>query len=297
MLPDDVRAWEARGGYSKLAGIEVFHIDTGPVDAEDVAVVLHGFPTSSHDFHRALHHMGNRRILLLDLPGFGLSDKPGRYSYSLLEQADLVEILLRERGVRSAHVVAHDMGTSVACELVARRERGLLGFDVRSLVLMNGSVHIELAHLTPSQRLLRTPAADLFARVGSYRIFRLQMSRIVGRPLPDADYRAMWAQLVHRGGRLRLPKSISYLDERRRFWDRWIGALTRLDVPVRVLWGPLDTVAVSAIAERLAEEIPTARLEWLDGLGHYPQLEDPERTGRAIARFLDGAEVTSGRSS
>lgn len=286
-FPESVRAWERRGGYVRLAGLEVFHLDTGPQDASDVAVILHGFPTSSHDWHLALPHMGHRRFLLLDFPGYGLSDKPERYSYSLFEQADLVEILLRERGVTRAHLVAHDMGTSVACELLARRERGLLTFEPRSVLLMNGSVHIELAELTPSQRLLRSPLGNAFAHLGSRHVFRLQMQRIVGVPLADADYDAMWALLTHRHGKLRLPQIISYLEERRRFWDRWIGALTRLDLPAQVLWGPLDTVAVMAIAEQLASEIPGAKLELLEGLGHYPQLEDAERTGTAIRRFLD----------
>jgi pimeloyl-ACP methyl ester carboxylesterase len=231
----------------------------------------------------------DRRVILLDFVGFGLSSKPVDFSYSLMEQTDVVEMLLRERGVRRAHFVSHDMGTSVACELMARRERGLLDVEARSLVLMNGSVHIELCKLTPSQRILRTPAGPLLARASSSKVFKLQMRRIVGKPLDEGDLRAMWAQLAYRDGRLRLPKLISYVDERWRYWHRWIGALTRLDIPVRVLWGPVDTVAVFAIAERLAGEIPGAKLERLEGLGHYPQLEDPEMTGGAIDRWLRSA--------
>jgi len=291
-LPESVRAWETRGDRTVLAGLDVFFVDTGPADTGEATLVLHGFPTSSHDWHRVLPLLvsppGRRRVVLPDLPGFGLSDKPERYSYSLFEQTDLVQMLLRERGVRSAHVVAHDMGTSVACELMARRERGLLTFDARSLLLMNGSVHIELSRLTPSQRLLRTRVGALFARVGSERIFRVQMGRILGRPLSDADYEAMWAQLLYRDGKLRMPAIIDYLDERWRFWDRWIGALERLhDLPTHVLWGPLDTVAVPAIAEQLAAEIPDTRLERLEGLGHYPMLEDAVATATAVRRWLE----------
>jgi pimeloyl-ACP methyl ester carboxylesterase len=261
-------------------------------------LVLHGFPTSSHDWHRALSPMGGggaRRFVLFDMPGYGLSDKPVRYSYSLVEQADVTEMLLRELGVRRAHVVAHDMGTSVACELMARRERGLLTFEPRSLLLMNGSVHIELARLTPSQRLLRSPLRHVFARLGSRRVFGLQMRRIVGRPLPEEELDAMWAQLVYRDGKARLPRIIEYVDERHRLWHRWIGALTRLtDLPTHVLWGPLDPVAIPTIAERLAAEIPGTEVEWLEGLGHYPMLEDPAQTGGAIARWLDTVTSAEG---
>jgi pimeloyl-ACP methyl ester carboxylesterase len=296
-LPASVRAWEARGAYIELAGVEVFAIDTGfaPASAgakKTATVVIHGFPTSSHDFHRVLPLLGERRVIFLDLPGYGLSDKPAEYSYSLFEQADLVEMLLRERGVKRAHVIAHDMGTSIACELVARRARGLLSFEMRSLLLMNGSVYIEMAHLTPSQHILLGPLGRAFARIGSRRVFDLQMGRIVGKPLSDEDLESMWALVNHKNGKARLPDTIGYVEERRRFHQRWTGALRSLgDVPTKVLWGPRDTVAVFEIAERLARDIPGASLERLDGLGHYPQLEDPEQTGAALRTWLDSGAV------
>lgn len=68
-----------------------------------------------------------------------------------MEQADIVELLLKQLGIKRVKIIAHDMGTSVTCELLARRERQLLGFNVQSVLLMNGSVYIDLAQLTPSQ--------------------------------------------------------------------------------------------------------------------------------------------------
>ncbi|MFW5876946.1 MAG: alpha/beta fold hydrolase [Myxococcota bacterium] len=292
-LPPSVEHWRNRGDFVDACGMRVFVVDTGPASATDVVLVLHGFPTSSHDWHRALPQMGDparRRFILFDMPGYGLSDKPAEYSYSLMEQADVAEWVLRQVGVSRAHIVAHDMGTSVACELMARRERRLLSFQTRSLLLMNGSVHIELAHLTPSQRLLQSPLKNTFARLGSGTVFKAQLRRICGQPLSDEDLEAMWAQILHLDGKLRLPRIIEYLGERRRFWHRWIGALTRLsELPTHVLWGPLDRVAVPAIATQLAREIPDTELEWLEGLGHYPMLEDPDRTGAAVRRWLDRA--------
>lgn len=283
--------WRERGRMLDLLGLQVFVLDTldsGPADSDEAVLLLHGFPSSSLDYHRILPALGGRRAVLLDLPGFGFSRKPTDYSYSLHEQADVVLGALRALGVKAAHVVAHDMGTSVACELLARRERHLLPIALRSLVLMNGSVHIELAHLTPSQQLLRSPLGPIFARLGSRALFRRQLLRILARPVPDEDLDDMWQLICHDDGRLRLPQTISYIRERHLFWHRWVGALTRLDLPALILWGTEDPVAVRAIAERLAGEIPGARLEWLQGIGHYPQLEDPAAVGRALNAFLDG---------
>ena len=287
-LTPSVRAWRDLGRFLPIAGRSVFVVDAGPREAGRAILVLHGFPTSSHDFHRVLPALSREhRVLLLDFPGFGLSDKPIEYSYSLLEQAEVVAMLLRHLAVHRCRIVAHDMGTSIACELLARRERGLLPFEIESLVLMNGSVHIELAELTPSQRLLRTPLAPLLVKASSRTLFGLQLRRILGRQLSDEDLDDMWCQLDHKDGVRRLPEIIHYLDERTRFWHRWVGSLTRLDLPTLVLWGPEDSVAVMAIGDRLAREIPGARLERLEGLGHYPQLEDPDRTAQALVSFLE----------
>ena len=182
-------------------------------------------------------------------------------------------MLLKRLGVKQVKLIAHDMGTSVTCELLARRERGLLDFELSKLLLLNGSVHIEMAHLTPSQKVLLTPAGPLFAQVSSRTIFKLQLQKIVSKPLPEQELEAMWALMVWNDGKNRLAKIIGYVRERAKFRERWIGALNRLDIPVTLLWGREDPVAVAAIAEKLKDEIPGAELVWLEGVGHYLQLE------------------------
>lgn len=286
-LPLNVQAWQQRGHTCQLAGMEIFYRDTGPRLPKAV-VFLHGFPSSSYDWHRVLPLLDNpgQRVITFDFPGYGLSAKPAGYSYSLMEQADIVQMLLASLGVREARLVAHDMGASVLCELMARRERGLLAFETLSLVVMNSSIHIDMAHLTPSQKVLLTPAGPLFAQVSSRTIFRLQLQKILGKELPDEELDAMWALMVYGDGKHRLAKIINYIRERVRFRERWIEPLTRLDIPTTVLWGKEDPVAVAAIAETVAGEIPGAELIWLEGVGHYPQLEVPEQVAAILNDVL-----------
>lgn len=280
-----VAAWREGGRIESTYGIDVF-IRRGDAGAPGIPTVfLHGFPTSSHDWHRLDALLAGSPRLFFDFPGYGFSAKPVDYSYSLFEQADIVAGVLAREGITEARIVAHDMGTSVACELAARKIRGLLPFAMRSLVLMNGSVRLELAHLTPSQKLLRSPFGRIAARLSSAPAFKAQLRRILAKPVAGDELDAMWALLRHDDGHRRLPEIISYLDERTRFATRWIGALRALDIPVGIIWGKSDPVAVAAIASALAAEIPTARLTWLDELGHYPQLEDPKAVAEAIVRF------------
>src|SRR5271170_5828654 len=73
-----VAQWEAQGRYRQLGGFEIFTVDRPPAEPTDLepVLVLHGFPTSSFDFHGVVGGLARtRRVLALDLLGYGLSAK------------------------------------------------------------------------------------------------------------------------------------------------------------------------------------------------------------------------------
>ncbi len=289
-LPQGLLDWRVRGRRVPTVEGEVFALDTGGPDEAAPLLVLHGFPTSSYDFHLALPRLAARhRVVLHDHLGFGLSDKPARYSYSLLAQADVALEVWKTLGIARGHLLAHDYGTSVATELIARRERGLLPIELLSVTLSNGSVHLELARPRRIQWLLASRIGPLVARLSGRAIFLRNMKAILGRPdgVSESELQLLWDGLVHGEGRLRLPAIAGYLHERIRFRERWIPPLTRLDIPAHIRWGRRDPIAVPAVAETLAAEMPGARLTWLDDLGHYPMLEAPERWAAAVTGFLE----------
>lgn len=296
MSPDPWSEWRRQGRWLDLFGLQVFVVERGSEGATPLAV-LHGFPTSSHDFELVLPRLAaSRRVILLDFPGFGLSAKPRDYSYSLMEQADVALSVWRRLGLSRVHLLAHDYGTSVATELLARRERDLLPIELETVTLCNGSPHIELAHLTTTQRVLRQPlAGSLLARLSTERFFHARMRGTLGDPDSVSRQRlhAMWRAVRELDGHLRLPAISGYLAERTRFWSRWIGAVRRLDRPAHVVWGRRDPIAVPAIAQALHDEIEDCRLTWLDGVGHYPMLEDPAAWSAAVNGFLGEHEPAS----
>jgi pimeloyl-ACP methyl ester carboxylesterase len=275
--------WRARGSYVETPLGQIFAVDQGKGDA---VLVLHGFPTSSWDFADAIELLSkHRRVVTFDFLGYGLSAKPAHASYSLFEQTDIALAVARHFQLQRVHLVAHDMGTSVATEMIARREWNTLPLEIRTLTLTNGSVHVDLAHLTLGQRLLRSPAGPLFARLNSRRSFGVQIKRVCAKPPSEQEIDVMWELVSRDGGASRLPQLIGYVSERYRFYRRWIDPLTRLDIPTLIAWGERDPVAVMAIAHALAGEIPGARLRTFPELGHWPQLEDPSRVVDAIETF------------
>ncbi len=182
-LPEAVLAWGRRGHPEEFRGrrIHCFHqAGEGPL-----LVLLHGFPTCSFDWRELIALEPGRAILAFDFLGFGLSDKPRDHEYTLAWQADLAEELVRRHGGGPVQLVAHDMGTSVATELLARDIEGRLEMDLDRVLLFDGSVIIERASLTLGQKLLRGPAGPLLAHLSSGRFFRWQLGSVFAAAAPD----------------------------------------------------------------------------------------------------------------
>ncbi len=282
--------WRQRGQMRRVGQHELFYVDTG--GDKPALLILHGYPTSSYDYWRALPILAEHyRVIVHDHLGFGFSDKPRDYSYSLVDQADYAIALWRDLGVTEADVLGHDYGSSVATELLARRNFGSEPIKLRSLTLCNGSMHIELANLRVMQRLLKAPGiGPVVARLASEPLFHRNIRRIFADPsfLDAEELNAMWSQLIAGAGRDVLPVITRYIDERYRLWHRWIGALRETDLPIHIVWARQDPVAVEKMAHVLHDEIANSDLQLLDGVGHFPMIEAAERWSAAVLSALRG---------
>ncbi len=214
----------------------------------------------------------------MDFLGFGLSDKPRPHRYSLFEQADLVEQVVASRTSGPVVLAAHDMGTSVATELLARDIEGVLPFDLQRAVLTNGSVILERASLRPIQKVLRGPFGGVAARLTNRRSFVRGFGRLFSpaHPLTADEAAAQWALLTHHGGNRIAHLLSAYLDERVRHAQRWHGAVRDWPKPLGFVWGLGDPVATTNVLDGLRQLRPAADVVELPGLGHYPQIEDPQ---------------------
>jgi pimeloyl-ACP methyl ester carboxylesterase len=94
--------------------------------SQPARVFLHGLGASSPPYYaQAAAHPAllGRRTLLMDFLGFGISDRPADFAYTLEDHADAVAAALAEAGVTGAEVVAHSMGGAIAVVLAARHPR------------------------------------------------------------------------------------------------------------------------------------------------------------------------------
>jgi pimeloyl-ACP methyl ester carboxylesterase len=282
-----VEAWRKRGGYEKFQGRRIFVSETP--GAGTPLLFLHGFPSSSYDWREVLDLFGGRPTLAFDFLGFGLSEKPPDHYYGLAWQADLSEELVRRHVSGPVFVAAHDMGTSVATELMARQIEGSLGIELAGVFLFNGSMILERASPTLGQKLLRGPAGPLAARLTSKRFFLHQFGSIFseGHPIDPEEAADQWSLLTYSGGHRIGHRLIAYMDERVKYAKRWHGAIRDWPGRLSFAWGMQDPVATPNVLEGLRELRPTAPVQELPSLGHYPQIEDPPALQAALQRALD----------
>jgi pimeloyl-ACP methyl ester carboxylesterase len=288
--PLSAEAWERSGGRRRLAGIDVFTIEIDPVGGElhEPLLVIHGYPTCSYDFRHVVGRLSeNRRVLLLDLPGFGLSEKPDiRYSIEL--HADVVSAYTAELGCVRLALLTHDMGDTVGGELLARQTEGRWPVEVTRRILTNGSIYLELAHLTAGQQLLLSlPDERLKEGIGRDSLqAALAATMSEGSTAARADVGPDAELICRREGNAMLARTIRYIEDRRRAEDRYTGALETHPSPLGVIWGEDDPIAVIEMTGRLKQRRADADVSVLAGVGHYPMLEAPQAFAEAAVCIL-----------
>jgi pimeloyl-ACP methyl ester carboxylesterase len=283
---DGIEEWWASGErvVVGLGGVDraifVRRMGSGPA-----MTMLHGFPSSSHDWAKVAPALARSHALLLpDLLGFGASEKPVEHSYSLHEQADLMEALWALEGIESTVIVAHDYAVSVAQELLARRAEGALSVDLVAVHLLNGALYPKLAQLEPGQVALLDPeqGPQISANI-TEELFAMALKPTFA---PDfdaaADSAEIWRATARNGGQAISHRLIRYINDRAEHGTRWVTALEKADVPIAFVWGMLDPVSGAHIAQRIRERLPSAPFLALEQVGHWPSLEVPERVSAAL---------------
>jgi pimeloyl-ACP methyl ester carboxylesterase len=276
--------WEAIGRARTLSGERTFTIDAPSIGPERHAplLVLHGFPTSSFDYAAVLDGLREgRRVLLLDLAGYGLSAKPDR-AYSMALQADVAAAFVAALGIDRLALLTHDMGDTVGGELLARRAEGSWPVEVTRRVVTNGSIYIAQAHLTNGQQLLLSLPDEVLAPgipidaasiTRSLRETFSAQTPAVPAGWPEDPVPAAAAQVVHDDGQLILPRLIRYIEERRANERRFTGAIETDPAPLHIVWGLDDPIAVPSMVDTLLAARPDATATRLEGVGHYPMVE------------------------
>jgi pimeloyl-ACP methyl ester carboxylesterase len=298
--------WRSRGGYfswrpaaEDASPVEIFHVEMGDPGAA-VLLLIHGWPTSSIDWFEVAGPLSARfRVCALDFPGYGFSDKPQGWGYSLTRDEELIEFYLSEViGAEAGVVVAHDRGDSVALLHAARCAEGRSATRLEHLVLSNANIFLPLSNLTQAQRLVLDPQS--WSQVEAT-VTPSLLAEGVGattftppRQAGDPEVEALTAIFAHNDGIKVLHEGIQYLVERSQDEQRWLASLAGAPFPVTVIWGLYDTVSPPRVASYVWNQYLMLkpggnRLYFIPDANHYLQVDRPDAFVRVLLHALEPA--------
>ena len=258
---------------------------TGPT-----LLLIHGFPTASWDWHKMWGDLTSRfHVIAPDMMGFGYSAKPKKYDYSITDQARLHEAFVDYLGIEQAHLLVHDYGVSVAQEMLAAfSERGTNGFQIQSCCFLNGGLFPELHRAKLVQKLLNSPIGPLFNRLISKGSLRRSFHDIYGeKKATEAEIDQFFQLALYNDGKNIMHKLIGYINDRKANAVRWKKAIVEATIPVKIINGPLDPVSGRHLAEYCQKILPNPDITILEGVGHYPHDEAPDRVLAAYLAFYE----------
>ncbi|WP_231647505.1 alpha/beta fold hydrolase [Planomonospora sphaerica] len=270
--------------FADVDGVRVFYREAGPRDAPTL-LLLHGFPSASHQFTRLIDALGTRYHLVApDYPGFGHTEVPAGFDHSFDRLADVVEGFVDRLGLDRFALYMFDFGAPVGFRLAVRHPERITG-----LVVQNGNAYEEglsavardFIALRPGQEERILALLTLEGTRGQYETGVRDLASIDPGgwtldqhflDLPGRKEAQIALALDYRGNVARYPE-----------WQAW---LRDHRPPTLVTWGRNDPFFTEAGARAYLRDVPEAELHLFD-TGHFALEEELGRIAPLVADFLD----------
>jgi pimeloyl-ACP methyl ester carboxylesterase len=284
-----VEKWKAKGQYLSFQNKSIFYMQEGKGEH---LLLIHGYPYNSFEWKDTMAELAETyTVTIFDLLGMGFSDKPANHKYSFEEYSEIVNALLITLNINSTHILSHDLGVSVAQELLVREKEGKNNFSIKSLAFMNGSLFIDVYKPRLIQKLLsKSPTfiGKTLSKILNKKMVNNSVKSVFGPfTKPSDDFLdKQWDILNYNDG-----KSISYLIgrlvfEKYNYLHRWVDEMRVTSIPMCYICGPCDPNSGIHMAQRYGELIPNAKIFLLgENIGHWPMLEAQEETLAAYGKF------------
>lgn len=270
-----------RGEFVDVGGARLYYYAAGTRGAGEPVVLLHGFATSGHLWSAVVPHLPDgHRTVVVDLLGFGRSDRPGSHDVSLDAHADRVIALLDALGIDRACVIGHEVGGAIALAAALRHPLRVTRLGLVSAAAFDAwpSRDVRLVRATlPVTRHLPPAWVGSVLRAELLRgyVNRDHALRSVDRylhPFEDADGRDAFFRHLQQLE----PADI----------DALMSRLADVVQPTAVVWGQEDPFLPVRHGERLAAGIPGASFDVVEGASHFIPEEQPQEVAASITRLL-----------
>jgi len=265
-----------QGKFIDVGGVKIYYVEKG--QGEPI-LLLHGFALSTEAWKNQIQEFSkNYRVIAIDLPGFGYSDRSMSINYSRRSQAEFVNRFMEATRITRAVVVGHSMGGGIAAQLaLAHPEK------VGKLVLVDSAGYEKVPERWGA---INIPIFDRF--VARFFIMnKFAATRLLGKAY--FDDKKMTRELVDQFLRPAYVKDSLQvlikmtLDQRTEDFPNKIKDIKQSTF---ILWGREDEIIGAGSAERFHFDIKVSQLVIMPDVGHLPFLERPDQFNAYLTEFL-----------
>jgi pimeloyl-ACP methyl ester carboxylesterase len=254
--------------------------DEGPRDDPQPIVLLHGTSASLHTWDGWLQHLKTtRRVIRMDLPGFGLTGPHPQHDYRIDSYVGFVVATMDALGVRQAVLAGNSLGGEIAWNVAVQHPE-----RVNRLVLVDAAGYPFVPQSVPlGFRIARMPVAN---RVMEHTLPRSVVASSVRNVYGDPSKVSealidRYVELTRREG-----NRAALVQRMKLARNSDSSRIAQIKQPTLILWGRQDRLIPPDNAERFARDIVGAQLVVFEALGHVPQEEDPAQSLAPVLRFL-----------
>ncbi len=282
-----------RHAHIHVDGVEVFYRESVPSHPDaPILLLLHGFPSASHQFRRLIDALGtDYRLIAPDYPGFGNTVTPDDFVYDFDRLADTIEGFVQQLGLSRFAMYIFDFGAPVGLRLALRHPEWITG-----LVIQNGNAYETGLSQTARDFIALRPdregAEDTIRRLFTLDGTRGQYRHGVTDPAPLApDGWALDQHYLDLPGRDRAQLALAFdYHSNLAAYPDWQSWLRRYTPPALIVWGANDPFFPAAGAHAYLADLPDAELHLFD-TGHFALETHLREIAPLIATFLDGVHA------
>jgi triacylglycerol lipase len=268
-----------RAGFVvKELAIPGFRIEYMEAGEGEPLVLLHGIAADKDHWTRVAPYLTPRfRVIAIDLPGFGESDKPADHSYTGNDQVGYLHEIVRALGLSSFHLGGNSMGGMISLRYAATYPDEVKTLWLLAPAGVGSGPGGDLAGLKPGEHVpLLARSLDELEKI---------LPWVASKPpyIPGAVKRVLADRAA---ADYPLHAKIFY-----EINDEWAAAplgksIAGLQTPARVVWGEEDRLLPVEQAEQLHAVLPRSSVLRLSGIGHVPMLESPEVVAEDYLAFV-----------
>ncbi|OAA55124.1 Epoxide hydrolase-like protein [Cordyceps fumosorosea ARSEF 2679] len=253
--------------------VNLFWREQGPQNPSKTIVLLHGFPSSSHQYRHLIPLLAPKyRVVAPDIPGFGFTEVPESFTYTFDSLADVVEEFLASLAIHKYSIYVFDYGAPVGLRLALRQPA-----SIEAIVTQNGNAYVEgfgdvwgpvkefwASNNTAADR------AKIAEAMLSLEITKFQY--VNGTPdgavIPPESYSLDYALLQRPGRREAQVDLFRDYQNNIPLYEKFHEYFRSSQVPLLAVWGKNDAFFIPPGAEAYKRDLPNAVVKLIDA-GHF----------------------------